>query len=60
MRSALWVDDRVLGITVKKGGKVTAMAAVLLAVDGKSRTVTLKGTDAAGKKIESTAVYDKQ
>jgi hypothetical protein len=28
--------------------------------DGKTRTVTLTGTDSKGKKYTSTAVYDKQ
>jgi hypothetical protein len=33
---------------------------VVLAADGKSRTLTASGTDAAGKKIQSVSVYDKQ
>jgi hypothetical protein len=28
--------------------------------DGKSRTVTARGTDAKGKEFKSTTVYDKQ
>jgi hypothetical protein len=36
------------------------VAHVVLAADGKSRTVTVTGTDAKGKKYKSTAVYDKQ
>jgi hypothetical protein len=32
----------------------------IVAADGKSRTVTTSGTDAKGKKITSTAVYDKE
>ena len=44
----------------KKGGKVTASGKIVVAADGKSRTVTVSSTDASGKKIASTAVYDKQ
>lgn len=54
------VDDRTLDYTNKKGGKVVLSGRVVVAADGKSRTVTFNGTDAAGKKITSTAVYDKQ
>jgi hypothetical protein len=28
--------------------------------DGKSRTVTMTGTDSKGKEVKSIAVYDKQ
>jgi hypothetical protein len=35
-------------------GKITVSA------DGKTRTVTTSGTDASGKKVGATAVYDKQ
>jgi hypothetical protein len=31
-----------------------------VAADGKTRTVTLTGTDSKGKKYTGTAVYDKQ
>ena len=54
------VDDHTWDLTVKKGGKVTMTGKVVMAADGKTRTVTISGTTAAGKKIESTAVYDKQ
>jgi hypothetical protein len=32
----------------------------VVAADGKSRTVTVSGTDSKGTKFTSTAVYDKQ
>ena len=54
------VNDRTLALTVKKDGKVTTTVSVVVSADGKSRTVTVSGTDATGKKISSTAVYDKQ
>jgi len=47
-------------LTNKKDGKVTATGTIVVAADGKTRTVTVTGTDAAGKKVHSTAVYDKQ
>jgi hypothetical protein len=59
-RSVKQIDDRTLHVTSKKGGKVVLTAHVVVAADGKSRTVTVAGTDAQGKKYKSTAVYDKQ
>jgi hypothetical protein len=54
------VNDRTLEMTVKKDGKVTGTGRVAVSADGKSRTVTLNGTNAKGKKFKSTAVYDKE
>jgi len=59
-RSYKKVDDRTLELTVKKDGKVTLTGRIVVAADGKSRTVTTSGTDSKGKKVKSTAVYDKQ
>ena len=60
MRSVKQIDDRTLHVTSKKGGKVVLIAHVVLSADGKSRSVTVNGIDAQGKKYKSTAVYDKQ
>jgi hypothetical protein len=60
MRSSKQIDDHTLHVTSKKAGKVVLTAHVVLAADGKSRTVTVTGTDAKGKKYKSVAVYDKQ
>jgi hypothetical protein len=60
MRSVKQIDDHTLHVTSKKGGKVVLTAHVVVAADGKSRTVTTNGTDAQGKKYTTTAVYDKQ
>jgi hypothetical protein len=49
-----------LEMTVKKDGKVTVTGSIVVAADGKTRTVTTKGTDDKGAKIVNTAVYDKQ
>ena len=60
MRSYTKVNDRTLSTTQKKGGKVVSTGKIVVSADGKSRTVTNDITSADGKKIASTAVYDKQ
>ena len=60
MRSYTQVDDRTLDFNVKKGGKITITGRVVVAADGKSRTVTTNGTTAKGKKFKNVAVFDKQ
>lgn len=60
MRSYTTIDDHTLGLNVKKGGTITISGRIVVSADGKSRTVTTSGTDATGKKISSTAVYDKR
>ncbi|HXJ10781.1 MAG TPA: hypothetical protein VNH19_00800 [Candidatus Limnocylindrales bacterium] len=59
-RAVTKVDDHNLTFAVKKGGKVLFTGTIVLSADGKTRTVTTEGTDATGKKITATAVYDKQ
>ena len=59
-RSYKMVDDHTLLLTNKKGANVVAMGRVVVSADGKTRSLRLATTDAAGKKISSTAVYDKQ
>jgi hypothetical protein len=59
-RSYKMIDDRNLDMTMKKEGKVTATGHIAVAADGKSRTVTIGGLDANGKKFKSVAVYDKK
>jgi hypothetical protein len=54
------VNDHTLEMTIKKDGKLTATGRVVVSADGKSRTVTTSGTDAKGKKVKNTGVYDKQ
>lgn len=49
-----------MGFTAKKDKKVMLTGTIILAPDGKSRTVVSSGTDAKGNKYKSTAVYDKQ
>ncbi len=59
-RSYKKVNDRKMELTNKKGGKATTTGRIVVSADGKSRTVTVSGTDAMGMKVEYTAVYDKQ
>jgi len=59
-RSVKQVNDHTLHVVSKKGGKEVLTAHVVVAPDGKSRTVTVNGTDAKGKKYKSVAVYDKE
>jgi len=54
------VNDHTLSMTVKKAGKVTVTGRIEVSADGKTRTVSTKGTDAKGAKVSTTAVYDKQ
>lgn len=59
-RAIKQIDDHHFDLTLKKDGKVTMTGKAVISADGKSRTVTVGGTNAAGKKMESTSVYDKQ
>jgi hypothetical protein len=58
-RSYKKIDDRTMEFWVKKGGKVMASGKIVVAPDGKSRTVTTTGMGPKGKKTHTTAVYDK-
>jgi hypothetical protein len=54
------INDNTAELTNKKDGKVVLSGRIVVSADGKTRTVTASGTDANGKKIKSTTVYDKQ
>lgn len=60
VRSYTSVDANTLDMVIKKDGKVTVTGKIVVSADGKTRTVTLNGTDAQGKKFTSIAVYDRQ
>jgi hypothetical protein len=53
------VNARTNDITTMKNGKTIWNGRITVSADGKSRTVTINGTDAKGKKFKGTAVYDK-
>jgi hypothetical protein len=54
------VNERTNDITATKDGKTVWSGKITVAPDGKSRTVTINGTDADGKKFKGKAVYDKE
>ena len=54
------VNDRTNEITTMKDRKVAWTGKITVSADGKSRTVTMNGTGADGKKFSGKAVYDKQ
>lgn len=59
-RSCKRINSHTLAFAVKKDGKTTMTGRIVVAADGKSRTVTASGTDAMGMKQTGTAFYDKQ
>jgi len=59
-RSYRKVNNLTLAFTNKKGDKVTISGRGVISADGKTRTVTINGTDSKGKRFTSTAIYDKQ
>ena len=59
-RSYKKIEDHTLGLTGKKDGKVVTTGRIVVSADGKTRTVNTSGTDSMGKRMKSTAVYDKQ
>ena len=54
------VDERTLRIVNKRGGKPSVNQTIVVSADGKTRTVSTKGTDAEGKPVDAIAFYDKQ
>ena len=54
------INDRTNDITTMKDGKMVWSGQITVSADGKSRTVTINGTDADGKKFKGKAVYDKE
>jgi len=60
VRSYRTINKNTVTLTGKKNGKVTLSGRVVVSRDGKTRTVTTTTTNAQGKKVTNTAVYDKQ
>jgi hypothetical protein len=59
-RSYKRIDANTLELANKKDGKVVISGRIVISADGKTRTVTISGTGSDGKKVTSTAVYNKQ
>jgi hypothetical protein len=54
------IDANTVELWNKQGGKVMVTGTIVIAPDGKSRTLTTKSKGADGKEVVSVAVYDKQ
>ena len=54
------VDARTITTTDKQAGKVLSTQTIVVAADGKTRTVTIKGVNAKGQALDSVAFYEKQ
>lgn len=54
------VSARIARYAEKKAGQVVLTGRRMLSSDGKKLTVTEKGTDPTGAKVEHTLVYDRQ
>jgi hypothetical protein len=54
------VDANTVQTVSKKAGKVVTTQQSTVSADGKTRTVTTKGVNAAGKTVNNVAVYERQ
>ena len=59
-RSYTRVGAHELTLANKKDGKDTTTGKIVVSADGKTRTLTVHATDANGKKVSATYLYDKQ
>ena len=55
------VNNNTLDLTVKQpDGKALETVKAVVSHDGKSVTVTMKGEDPKGRKVDNTEVFEKQ
>jgi hypothetical protein len=54
------VDAKTARVSFKQGGKPTVTQTVVVADDGKTRTVATKGTNAKGQNVDAMTFYEKQ
>jgi len=54
------IDARSYEVTQKKDGKVTIVSKMVVAQDGKSRTITQTGKSAKGEPVNNQIYWDKQ
>jgi hypothetical protein len=54
------IDANTVRFIYKKGGKVTITQTGVVSNDGKTYTITAKGTNTQGQTINTVAIYDKQ
>jgi uncharacterized protein YpmB len=53
------INERTNAIQALKDGKLVWSGTITVSKDGKSRTVSIRGTDANGKKFSAKSIYDK-
>ena len=54
------VDAKTTRTVYKNDGKVTVIQTSIVSSDGKTRTVTTKGTNPMGRAVDNVSVYDRQ
>ena len=54
------VDTNTTQTIYKKNGKITVIQTSVVSSDGKTRTVTTKGTNPMGQTVDNVSVYDRQ
>ena len=54
------VDANATRTVYKNDGKVTVIQTSIVSSDGKTRTVTTKGTNPMGRAVDNVSVYDRQ
>ena len=54
------IDAHTIESTIKKDGMVMGTSRTVISPDGKTRTLTSKGKNAAGQDVNNVVVYDKQ
>ena len=54
------INTNTYEVTAKKAGKIVLTGRAVVSKDGKTTTITTKGTDANGKSTSSVRVFDKQ
>jgi hypothetical protein len=54
------VDANTTRAVNKKDGKLTATQTSVVSSDGKTRTITTKGTNEMGQAVDNVTVWDKQ
>ena len=53
-------DPYTQNFTNMKGGRATTSGTLVVSRDGKTTTISTKGTTAAGQQVDNVAVYDRQ
>ena len=54
------MNANTIEIMSKQDGKPTVTSTVVVAADGKTRTISTKGTDAKGQAVDAVSFYEKQ